>query len=477
MQDWTAIILAAGQGKRMFSKTPKVLHRILGQSLISFPLGLAEKVGCDKIAVVVGHGREEVQKEIARLDKKERVTFAVQSEQHGTGHAVMCALDVLKNRQGKALILSGDVPMLDEDSVRKLNRAFEKSGIFAMLTFEPDSPAGYGRVIRENGRPVAIREHRDCTEAELEIKEVNAGVYLADLDFLRASIETLTPDNDQKELYLTDIAALAAEKASLEAVVVEPHLASGINDRSELSEMEKIMSNARNLALMRSGVTIHAPETVRVEWGVTVGKDTEIFPSVHLSGASTVGEDCVIGQGSILHNCILADRVTIKPYTAAEGARLSPGCEVGPMARLRPGAVIGENARIGNWVEVKNTEIGVGSKANHLAYLGDGTVGDSVNIGAGTIFCNYDGFIKHKTVLGNGVFVGSDSQLVAPVNVGDGAYIASGSTITRDVPPDDLALTRVKQVNKPGRAALLKKRLKAEKERRAALLSTEKKKG
>ena len=355
-----------------------------------------------------------------------------------------------------------------------LEAAFEKSGCLALLSFVPRDPTGYGRILRENGRPVAIREHRDCTERE--IREVNAGVYLVDLDFLRSAVRRIRSDNDQKELYLTDIAAEAALKNALEAVIVAPHLVAGINDRRELAEMERIMGAKRNAELMKAGITMHDPQSIRIEWDVTVGRDTEIWSGVHLSGSTTIGEACVIGQGSVLHNCTLADRVTIKPYTVGDGAELLSGCEVGPMARLRPGAVIGNNAHIGNWVEVKNTRVGTGSKANHLAYLGDGVIGDGVNIGAGTIFCNYDGFMKHKTVLGNGVFVGSDSQLVAPVTVGEGAYIASGSTITKDVPPDDLAISRVKQENKSGRAALIKKRLKAEKERRLAT-AAEKKEG
>lgn len=466
MRDWTAIILAAGKGTRMVSETPKVLHRILGRSLISFPLGLADALGCRKIVAVVGHGIDAVKEEVCGLDKNKKVSFAIQAEQRGTGHAVMCALETIAETSGSVLILSGDVPMLDEASVTALENAFRKSGRCALLSFVPEDPTGYGRIIRENGRPRAIREHRDCSDTEHKIREVNAGVYLVDMAFLRTAVQNLKADNNQAELYLTDIAAEAAKTDSLEAVPVDARLVAGINDRSELCEMERVMSLKRNVTLMKSGVTMHQPESIRIEWDVTVAKDTEIYGGVHLSGATTVGERCIIGQGSALHNCTLAERVTVKPYTVGEGASLAAGCEVGPMARLRPGAVIGENAHIGNWVEVKNTTVGRGSKANHLAYLGDGIIGDGVNIGAGTIFCNYDGFQKHKTVLGNGVFIGSDSQLVAPVTVGEGAYVASGSTITRDVPPDDLALSRVKQENKTGRAAMLKKRLKAEKERR-----------
>ena len=466
MGNWTAIVLAAGQGTRMRSALPKVLHKILGRSLISFPVRLAKQVGCETVVTVVGHGREAVEEEISRLEAADRVRFAVQSEQRGTGHAVMCALENISDTDGTVLILSGDVPMLNEAAIAALKQAFESSGKVAMLTFEPEDPTGYGRILRENGRPVAIREHRDCSEAEREIREVNAGVYLVDLSFLRAAVSTLKSDNDQQELYLTDIAAEAAKEGGLDAAIVDAHLVAGINDRAELAEMERVMTLERNRALMRTGVTMHRPDSIRIEWDVTVGRDTEIFPDVHLCGAAQVGQGCIIGQGAVLRNCTLEDGVTVKPYTVADDAILQSGCEVGPMARLRPGAVIGEDARIGNWVEIKNTQVGKGSKANHLAYLGDGIIGDGVNIGAGTIFCNYDGFMKHKTVLGNGVFIGSDSQLVAPVTLGDGAYVASGSTITRDVPADDLALSRMPQVNKAGRAAILKKRLNAAKIRR-----------
>ena len=468
MQNWTAIILAAGQGTRMRSSLPKVLHPILGRPLISFPVNLAKQVGCKQIVAVVGHGRDAVQDAVSHTDTDGLVSFAVQHEQNGTGHAVLCGLESVSDTEGTVLILSGDVPMLNEAAVASLAEAFASSGKVAMLTFIPEDPTGYGRILREDGRPVGIREHRDCSDAEREIREVNAGVYLVDLAFLRESVRTLKTDNDQGELYLTDIAAEAAKEGDLEAAVVDPHLVAGINDRSELAEMERVMTRARNRELMRAGVTMHLPESIRIEWDVTVGRDTEIFPNVHLSGNTAVGEGCTLGQGAVLHNCTLAEAVSVKPYTVADNAVLSSRCEVGPMARLRPGAVIGEEARIGNWVEVKNTQVGKGSKANHLAYLGDGEIGDGVNVGAGTIFCNYDGLLKHKTVLGNGVFIGSDSQIVAPVTVGDGAYVASGSTITRDVPPDDLALSRTAQVNKPGRAAMLKKRLKATKERRLA---------
>lgn len=464
MTDMAAVILAAGQGTRMRSSTPKVLHPILGKPLISFPVKLAKEAGCQKIVAVVGHGRAAVTEAIVNEVGPKDVVFAHQKEQRGTGHAVMTALSKLRGHQGPVLILSGDVPLLDVASIRKLKRVFKQN--LAFLTFTPPDPAGYGRVIREQGKPVAIREFKDCSRAERQIGEVNSGIYLIDIGFLRKSIKRLKSNNKQNELYLTDLVAIAAEQGNVGSVSVSPELVAGINDRAELAEAETILAHRRNLELMRSGVTMIRPESVRVEMDVCIGKDTTLMPNVHLSGRTVVGEGCTIGQGSILYDTLLDDQVIVKAYSVFESAHVATGAEVGPMARLRPGADIGPGAKIGNWVEVKNTKMGVGSKANHLSYLGDGVIGDGVNIGAGTIFCNYDGFLKHQTVLGNEVFVGSDSQLVAPVTIEDGAYIASGSTITKDVPQDALAISRTKQSNLPDRASLLKKQLKEEKQRR-----------
>jgi bifunctional UDP-N-acetylglucosamine pyrophosphorylase/glucosamine-1-phosphate N-acetyltransferase len=349
--------------------------------------------------------------------------------------------------------------------VSRLGRAYDKhNASIALVSFCPDDPTGYGRIIRENGAPVAIREHRDCDKYEKQIREVNAGIYLIDIGFLRRSVKKLSTDNDQGELYLTDLVEMAAAKKRVAAVEVPARVVSGVNDRADLAALERLLREERNLKLMRSGVTLRQPETVHVELDVKVAKDVEIRPGAHLIGRTSVGRGAVIGAGAVIVDSDIGPGAIIKPYSVIEQATVRSGAEIGPMARLRPGADIGVGAKVGNWVEVKNTVMGEGAKANHLAYLGDGDIGARVNVGAGTIFCNYDGFLKHRTVLGDDVFIGSDSQLVAPVTVGDGAYVASGSTITMDVPADDLAISRVKQVNRRGTAKKLRERLKAKKE-------------
>jgi len=434
MDKLAVVILAAGQGTRMKSSQPKVLHRVAGQSLVAFPLALASKLKADRVVVVVGHGRDEVEREIRGLEGGDRVRLAVQAEQRGTGDAVRSALPALKGYKGAVLILSGDVPLLDKPSVTRLRKSFEKTGgMLAFLTFSPADPAAYGRVIRDDeGRPIGIREWRDCTPAERKITEVNAGIYLVDLGFLRRSLGKLTTDNEQGELYLTDLVEMAAKRGEVGLVRVRPEIVGGVNDRVDLSAIERLL---------------HAEINAK--------------PGVHLSGATKIGRGCLIEAGVQVKDSVVADGAILKAYSVLEGARVRSGAEIGPMGRLRPGADIGEKAKVGNWVEVKNTTLGNGSKANHLAYLGDGTVGEGCNLGAGTIFCNYDGFQKHRTVLEDDVFIGSDSQLVAPVTVGRGAYVASGSTVTKDVPSDALAVARSKQENKLGVAAVLRRRLKA----------------
>ncbi len=322
MQNTAAIILAAGQGKRMNSTTPKVLHKILGRSLISFPLSLVERAGCKKVVVVVGHGIEKVQAEVSDLDKTKCVSFAVQSEQRGTGHAVMCALPNLAEHTGPILILSGDVPLLDDESLKALNCEFQKSKIMAMLTFVPADPSGYGRIIRRDGSLVAIREHRDCSPEELKIPEVNAGVYMIDSDFLRSAVVNLNSNNDQKELYLTDLAAAAALISKVGTVEAAPHLVAGVNDRAELWEMERLLIEKRNLSLMKSGVTMHNPETIRIGLEVTVAADTEIYSGVQLTGLTSIGKNCLIEQGCLLNNCTIEDDVVVKAYSVLDGVVL-----------------------------------------------------------------------------------------------------------------------------------------------------------
>jgi bifunctional UDP-N-acetylglucosamine pyrophosphorylase/glucosamine-1-phosphate N-acetyltransferase len=471
MTDLATVILAAGQGKRMKSALPKVLHRVLGLPLVAFPLALARAARSVRTVVVVGHGRERVEAALRSLPGGDGARLAVQAEQRGTGHAVLSALPALAGHRGAVLILSGDVPLLERRTVERLIRARDKAGApLAFVYFRPGEPAGYGRVLREHGRVTAIREHRDCSREERAVTEVNAGIYLADLGFLRRGLKRLTDDNDQGELYLTDLVALAAA-GRRPAVAIEAPAAEvgGVNDRAELARIEELLRERRNLELMRAGVTIRQPGSVRVELEAEVGADTELHASVQILGRTRIGRGCTVEAGAVIADSVLADGARILAHSVLEGAAVGAGAQVGPLARLRPGTVLGPSVHIGNFVEVKNTVLGEGSKANHLAYLGDGDIGRRVNVGAGTIFCNYDGYAKHRTVLGDEVFIGSDSQLVAPVTVGAGAYVASGSTVTRDVPPDALAISRAPQQNRLKVAAVLRRSLAAKKKRAEAV--------
>jgi bifunctional UDP-N-acetylglucosamine pyrophosphorylase/glucosamine-1-phosphate N-acetyltransferase len=459
-----AVILAAGEGKRMKSSRPKMLHRVGGRPLVSFPLELARRLGCARTVVVVGHGRDQVSEAIGELPGGDRVTFALQSEQRGTGHAVLAALPALRGHKGPVLILSGDVPLLEKRTITRLTKAFDRAGgKLAFVSFHPADLTGYGRVIREDRRAVAIREERDCTREERRIEEVNAGIYLVDIRFLRSTAKRLSTDNAQGELYLTDLVQLAARRSEVAVVEARAEEVGGINDRVDLARIEAVLRMRTTLKLMRAGVTIRQPGSVRIDLDVTVGADSELGPGAQLIGSTRIGRDCTVETGAIVIDSTIADGAAVRAYSVVEQATVGPGAQVGPLGRLRPGAILGRGAKVGNFVEVKNSVLGAGSKANHLAYLGDGDIGERVNVGAGTIFCNYDGFMKHKTVLEDDVFIGSDSQLVAPVTVGRGAYVASGSTVTRDVPEDGLAIARAKQENKPKVGAMLRKTLAARK--------------
>ncbi len=467
MQSLAVVVLAAGQGKRMKSDKPKVLHEVAGRPLLRFPLDLAWRLKCQRTVVVVGHCREQVMEAATGLPGGENVEFAFQDEQRGTGHAVLQALSLLKGVKGPVLILSGDVPLLEKKSISALTRAYRRAGgPVAFLSFVPKDPSGYGRVIRSGRDVVAIRESRDCSREEKKIAEVNAGIYLIDAAFLRRAVKSLRSNNDQGEMYLTDLVEMAAGKGKKTAVVeAGEQEVSGVNDRIDLSKIESIIYARINESLMKNGVTIHDPMSVRVDMGIAIGKDTEIHPGVQIRGSSRVAQGCIIETGVLVVDSILSKGAVIRAYSVLEKASVGENAQVGPMGRLRPGAVLEKDSKVGNFVELKNTVLGEGSKANHLAYLGDGEIGKGVNVGAGTIFCNYDGFMKHKTVLCDGVFIGSDSQLVAPVTVGEGAYVASGSTVTRDVPPDALAIARAKQLNKKKLAAMLRKTLRARKKK------------
>ena len=456
MKKLAAIVLAAGQGIRMRSKLVKVLHPVCGRPMALYAVDLAETLAMGRVAVVVGHQAEKVKDLLA--DRK--IDLVVQARQLGTGHAVTQAQSVFQGRGGGAMgglrfvILSGDTPLLTEATVRTLLAVHEHDrATVSMLTAHLDRPAGYGRVVRgRDGSVWKIIEDKDATPSDRRLTEVNAGTYVVEGEFLFPALAALKPANAQKEYYLTDIveAAIRQGKKVTAYIASNPIEALGINTRAEMAEAERVLRGRVRHRLMESGVTFLAPETSVVDAGVKIGRDSVIHPHVTLEGRTVIGEDCVIRSHTRLVESVVDDGVTILDGCVIEGSRLEEGCVVGPFAHLRPGTIVRRNAKVGNFVEMKKTELGEGSKANHLSYLGDARIGKRVNVGAGTITCNYDGSNKHQTVIDDDVFIGSDVSLVAPVKVGKGAMIAAGSVVTQDVAADALALGRARQVVKPG---------------------------
>jgi bifunctional UDP-N-acetylglucosamine pyrophosphorylase/glucosamine-1-phosphate N-acetyltransferase len=457
----TAIVLAAGQGTRMKSQRAKVLHELAGRPMLHHVLHAVFEAGVDEAVVVVGH---EASKVIGSLERfGARVRTALQDRQLGTGHAVGCALDALGDAE-VALVLCGDTPLLTSDDLVRLRGALEAGGPQAqlsLLTCELDDPTGYGRILRDGaGKVRAIREHRDCSLEELAVREVNPAVYAVRVPFLRRAVTGLRPDNAQGELYFTDVVALAAAEGGAVGVAArDAGTLVGINDRAQLARAEARLHERIADRHRRAGVTIRASATIDAE--VELGQDAVIEHHVVLRGRTAIGAGALIDVGSVLTDVVVDEGAVVLPHTVATRSRVRARAHVGPFSHLRPDSDIGEEAHVGNFVETKKTTLHRGAKANHLAYLGDGEVGEGANVGAGTIFCNYDGFAKHKTTIGKRAFIGSDSQLVAPVTIGDGAYVATGTTVTRDVPADGLAISRVKQDNKEGYASRLRARLEA----------------
>jgi bifunctional UDP-N-acetylglucosamine pyrophosphorylase/glucosamine-1-phosphate N-acetyltransferase len=442
----TAVILAAGEGKRMRSRQPKVLHRLCGRPLIAYPLRLA-RTFADRIVVVIPPGGEQIAG-VAGTD----VLAIEQGERLGTGHAVLQTREACGD-DGAILVLPGDVPLLSAETIERLVTHHQASGAAAtLLTANVDAPFGYGRVLRQRGRVTRIVEERDATDDQKKITEINTSVFCFDARRLWAALSEVRADNDQGEYYLTDVVSILTRTgARVEAVSVPDALeALGVNDRKQLAAVAVIQRRRILDRLMEAGVTILDPASTYVEDTVTIGPDTVLYPNVVLEGATEIGAGCVIGSGCHVNASRLADDVTLKPYCILTDSVVEERAELGPFCHLRPKAVIGARARVGNFVEVKKSRIGRGSKANHLAYIGDATIGDGVNIGAGTITCNYDGERKHETVIGDRAFIGTNSSLVAPITIGDGAYIGSGSVITRDVPPGALAIERSPQTVKEG---------------------------
>ena len=440
----TVIILAAGKGTRMRSNLPKVLQPLAGRPLLGHVIDTAKKLQADHIITIYGHGGTLVQNTFAH----EQVQWVEQAEQLGTGHAVKVTLPVLP-REGVSLILSGDVPCITEQTLQKLLDVSRETQI-GLVTLTLADATGYGRIVRENGKIQAIVEHKDASEAQRQIQEINTGIYCVSNAKLHEWLPKLSNNNAQGEYYLTDIVAMAIADG-LEVASVEPQLAfevEGVNDRVQLAALEREFQNFQAKQLMQQGVHLIDPTRFDLRGNLTAGKDVRIDINVIIEGDCELGDGVEIGAGCILKNTKIAAGTKVQPYSVFDQAVVGEAAQIGPFSRLRPGAVLANEVHIGNFVEVKNSQIGLGSKANHFTYLGDAEVGAGSNIGAGTITCNYDGANKFKTIIGDQVFIGSNSSLVAPVTIANGATVGAGSTITRDVAEQCLAVERSKQFTK-----------------------------
>ena len=444
MKKLAVIIMAAGQGTRMKSKIAKVLHPLLGWPMIRHVVDTARQLEAERIVLVVGNQAEDVRVALADTN----VEFVIQTERKGTAHAVMQAEGLLGDFSGNVLILSGDSPLTTVDTLKKLINSGAECG--AMLTITPQNPFGYGRVIKNHDGSIAYMvEERDADEEQKKISLVGAGTYCLDAANLFEALKGVGSDNDQGEYYLPDIIPIMGEAGykTLPYHLEDEWEAMGINDRAQLAEAENILREQINVYWMREGVTLIQPETIRIEKSVIIGRDTVISPGCFLEGDTKIGEGCRVGPYAKIIDSSIGNDAEIKLSCLIDNSQVADGARVGPFAHLRPGADIGAGAIIGNFVEVKKTTVGEGSKVCHLSYVGDAEVAEDVNLGAGTITCNYDGKMKHKTVIEKGVFVGSGSQLVAPVTIGENAVVGAGATIRKDVPPDSLAYSDHPQKN------------------------------
>jgi len=441
------VILAAGQGTRMKSALPKVLHPLAGKPLLQHVIDAAMALRPHGLHIVVGHGAERVKARVSAADAH----WVLQPEQLGTGHAVQQAIPALAET-GTTLILYGDVPLITQPSLHCLLEA-AASGALGLLIVELQDPAGYGRIVRDgSGSVQAIVEHKDATPLQRQIREVNTGIMALPTAHLRRWLAQLRNDNAQREYYLTDIIAMAAgESVRVEAISASSETeVAGVNDRAQLATLERAAQLARARQLMLDGVTLQDPARIDIRGTLRHGKDVSIDINVIFEGDSTLGDNVKIGAGCVLKNAQIGDGVTVHPHSVIEGAQIASGCSVGPFARLRPGTRMAEGAKIGNFVETKKAHIGAHSKISHLSYVGDAVLGEDVNVGAGTITCNYDGVNKFETRIGDGAFIGSNTALVAPVTVGAHATVGAGSVITTAVPDNTLAVARGKQRNIDG---------------------------
>jgi len=460
LKDVHIVILAAGKGTRMKSALPKVLHRVAGLPMIEHVVTTAAVISPQSRTVVIGHHATSVEASLARHDG---LAFVVQEPQLGTAHALLTTESALGEARGTLVLLYGDVPLLSANTLKMLVERHESTGAATtVVTAVVDDPYGYGRIVRTGERIARIVEERDASSSERDIHEVNSGIYAFALDGLFDTVRSIAPQNSQNEYYLTDLVAIYRRQGrAVETVTVsDPNEIRGINSRRELAEVSRIVRQQKTAELMDEGVTIEDPATAYIDRDVTIGRDTVVHPGVSIEGRTTIGSGCEIHSGVRIVDSTIGDRVTILNHCVVMEARVADDARVGPFAHLRKDADIRHGARVGNFVELKKTVLGAGSKSMHLAYLGDATIGEKVNIGAGTITCNYDGVTKHTTVIEDGAFIGSDTQLIAPVTVGKDAYVGTGTTIRENVPSGALAVSAGKQRNIEGWVEKKKKKKK-----------------
>jgi len=457
MSDLHVVVLAAGKGTRMKSARPKVLHEVAGRPMIDYVLSVTESLEPESTIAVVGH---EAAALTSALSRHAGLTFVVQEPQLGTGHALLMTEPVLAGKTGTVVLLSGDVPLLSAKTLTALVEHHARTMASAtVVTAKVDDPAGYGRIVRHGERIAHIVEDRDATPAQRDIREINSGIYAFALDGLFDALGRIATENAQGEYYLPDLVAIFSRNGRcVETITVDADEVRGINTRMELEQVSRLVRSRKNEELMRAGVTIEDSATTYVDGDVQVGPDTILHPNVSLEGTTIVGASCEIHSGTRIVNSRIGDRVIVNNHSLIFDATIEADARIGPFAHLRNHAVVRERAHIGNFVELKNTVLGSGSKSMHLAYLGDATIGEKVNIGAGTITCNYDGEKKQPTTIEDGAFIGSDSQLIAPVTVGKGAYVGSGTTVRESVPAGALAVSAGKQRNIEGWAEERRKR-------------------
>ncbi|WP_252229483.1 bifunctional UDP-N-acetylglucosamine diphosphorylase/glucosamine-1-phosphate N-acetyltransferase GlmU [Clostridium sp. ZBS15] len=442
-----ALVLAAGQGKRIKSDLPKVLHKVCGKEMVNHVIDTIRKAGIQDANIIIGKGAELVKERTAEKD----VTYSLQLEQLGTGHAVQCASEFLRGKKGTVAVFAGDTPLIKESTIKNLfNTHIEEKNAATILTAIIDDPTGYGRIIRSGNEVLKIVEHKDCNEEELKVNEMNSAIYCFDIELLYESLSKLSNNNEQGEYYLTDvIEILKSAGHNIGAVVTDFEETIGVNSRAQLAQAEEILKDRINLKHMENGVTLIDPKTTYIGIDVEIGKDTIIYPNNIFEGNTIIGERCIIYQNSRIKDSIIKNEVDIQSSVILDSS-IGNNTTVGPFAYIRPESKIGEKARIGDFVEIKKSTIGDGTKVSHLTYIGDAEVGKECNFGCGTVVVNYDGKKKYKTIIGDHSFIGCNTNLVSPVEVGDNTYIAAGSTITSEVQEGDLAVARAKQRNIKG---------------------------